>query len=86
MRSVRVQLLEYVDTEYLVGQDPLEAHVLALGLFELVGVGLHPVVTGYTGCVELTRMMRSIELLGTAVLPKLEGRGHRVDTTQRIAS
>ena len=32
------------------------------------------------------KVMRSLELLGTKVIPRLEERGHRVDTTVAVAS
>jgi hypothetical protein len=40
-----MQLLQYLDVEGLVSHDPLEADVLALELFEPLGVvGLHAAV------------------------------------------
>ena len=38
------------------------------------------------GSLPHEKVMRSLELLGTKVLPRLEERGHRVDTTVAVAS
>jgi alkanesulfonate monooxygenase SsuD/methylene tetrahydromethanopterin reductase-like flavin-dependent oxidoreductase (luciferase family) len=38
------------------------------------------------GSLPHEKIMRNLELLGTKVLPKLEARGHRVDTTVSVAS
>jgi alkanesulfonate monooxygenase SsuD/methylene tetrahydromethanopterin reductase-like flavin-dependent oxidoreductase (luciferase family) len=78
-----VPVKEYMEEDIIIVGTP-EMCLEKMLRYEAAGVD-HLLCYVQFGALPHEKVMRGIELLGTRVIPKLEARGHRVDTTTVVA-